>query len=101
MAHVDFEKVNREALRYSLAILQRWLPDGKVAGREYRARNPKRHDRRTGSFSVNMHTGQWADFATGDKGRDLSSLAAYLFDLKQGDAARQLARMIGMGENHG
>lgn len=101
MPRINFDKVNRVALSYSLAILQRWLPDGRVSGREYRARNPKRHDRRIGSFSVNMQTGQWADFAAGEKGGDLISLAAYLFDLKQGEAARQLAWMIGMGEHHG
>jgi hypothetical protein len=36
-------------------------------------------DQNPGSFSINVRTGRWADFATGDKGGDVISLAAYLF----------------------
>ena len=43
--------------------------------------NPTRADRRPGSFSVNTRTGRWADFATGDRGGDVVSLAAYLHGL--------------------
>ena len=49
------------------------------------------------SFSVNMRTGRWADFATGDRGGDVVSLAAYLHGLRQGEAARKLADMLGLG----
>jgi hypothetical protein len=59
-------------------LLERWLPGGRIEGAEYVARNPKRHDQRPGSFKVNLATGRWADFATGDKGGDPISLAAYL-----------------------
>ena len=45
------------------------------------ARNPTRPDRRPGSFKINLTTGRWADFATGDRGGDPVSLAAYLFGL--------------------
>ena len=40
---------------------------------------------------------QWemGDFATGDRGADLVSLAAYLFKLSQADAAVKVADMIG------
>jgi hypothetical protein len=65
-------------------------------GREHVARNPKRHDRQPGSFKVNVVTGRWADFATGDCGGDPVSLAAYLFGLTQAEAARRLAEMLGM-----
>jgi hypothetical protein len=44
-----------------------------------------------------MRTGRWADFATGDKGGDIVSLAAYLFGLSQSEAARQVAQMLGLG----
>jgi hypothetical protein len=46
-----------------------------------------------------MTTGRWTDFATGDTGGDPVSLAAYLFDLSQLDAARRLAAMLGTHEN--
>lgn len=74
----------------------RWLPDGQRKGREWVARNPRRADRNVGSFSVNLVTGRWADFATGDKGGDLISLAAFLGQLSQGDAAINVAAMLGI-----
>jgi hypothetical protein len=67
------------------------MPGGKRIGREYVAKNPTRPDRRAGSSKVNLQTGRWADFATGDKGGDAVSLAAYLFGLRQSEAARRLA----------
>jgi hypothetical protein len=87
--------VNSAALASLPALLARWLPGGRLAGREYVARNPTRRDRRPGSFKVNLATGRWADFATGDKGADPVSLAAYLFGLTRGEAARRLAGMLG------
>jgi len=91
---LDFESVNRAALDALPVLLHRWLPDGRRRGREYVARNPTRNDRRPGSFSVNMMTGAWADFATGAKGGDVVSLYAYLRGVRQGDAARELARLL-------
>jgi len=55
-----------------------------------------RDDRRRGSFKVNVATGKWGDFATGERGGDLVSLAAYLFKLSQAEAALKVADMIGI-----
>ena len=44
----------------------------------YVALNPTRNDRRPGSFKINIRTGRWCDFATGDRGGDPVSLVAYL-----------------------
>jgi putative DNA primase/helicase len=60
------------------------------------ALNPTRTDRRLGSFKINIRTGRWADFATGDKGGDPISLVAYLEGVSQAEAARRLARMLGL-----
>src|SRR5437660_12364790 len=95
-APVDFAAVNRAALGRLPDILARWLPGGRIEGREYVVRNPKRRDQRPGSFKVNLATGRWADFATGEKGGDPLSLAAYLAGCSQVDAARQLAVMLGL-----
>ncbi len=89
-----FEAVNRAVLAVLPAVLARLLPSGKVLGREYVVRNPTRVDKRPGSFKVNLRTGQWADFATGDKGGDPVSLCAYVEDVSQVEAARRLARML-------
>ncbi len=96
MQRLDFPAINRAALASLPALLRRWLPDGQLVGREYEARNPKRADRRPGSFKVNVNTGKWADFATGDKGGDVVSLAAYLSGTGQAEAARALADMLGV-----
>jgi len=93
---VDFDAIKATALRALPALLTRWLPDGKVRGYEWVVRNPRRSDANPGSFSINWRSGRWADFATGDKGGDVISLAAYLYGLSQIDAAKQLARTLGL-----
>jgi hypothetical protein len=98
---VNFEQVNSVALAVLPSLLARWLPSGRIQGREYLAVNPKRADRRPGSFSINIRTGRWADFATGDKGGDPISLAAYLGGIGQAEAARQLAAMLGIEVRRG
>lgn len=102
MAHagrrIDFAEINRAALGRLDLILGRWLPGGRREGAEYVALNPTRADRKLGSFRVNLSTGRWADFATGDKGGDPVSLAAYLFALGQLEAARKLAVMLGLDD---
>ena len=96
--NINFEAINDAALRALPLLLVRWLPGGKRIGKEYIALNPTRADRKPGSFKVVIvghRAGVWADFATGDRGGDPISLAAYLFGLRQGEAARKLAEMLG------
>ena len=95
-AKINFRSINSAALAVLPSLLTRWLPTGRRKGREWVALNPKRADRRAGSFRVNMVTGRWSDFATGDVGGDAISLAAYLFNLKQTQAARHIAGMLGI-----
>lgn len=86
-----FERLNATLLPQLSALVKQWLPAGRAAGAEWIALNPRRHDRRPGSFRVNLHSGRWADFATGEGGGDPVSLYAYLFTGgRQGDAARAL-----------
>jgi hypothetical protein len=96
---IDFDAINRAALADLPALLRRWLPDGRIVGAEYIARNPRRQDRKPGSFKINIRTGRWADFSTGDKGGDVISLAAYLFGQGQAEAAWSLAEMLGVGHD--
>ena len=95
---IDFERINVAALVALPALLAQWLPNGRTLGREYVARNPTRTDRKPGSFRINMQTGKWADFATGDRGGDVVSLAAYLSGTGQGEAARSLSEMVGLDD---
>lgn len=96
-AVLSFSDVNLIALGALPSILNRWLPNGKVQGTEYVALNPKRADSSPGSFKINLCTGKWADFATGDRGGDIISLAAYIFDIPQSEAKH---RVEGMMEVH-
>lgn len=91
-----FGRIARAALDHADVLVPRWLADGKREGAEWIALNPTRADSRKGSFKVNMRTGAWSDFATGDVGGDLIGLAAYLFDLKQGEAAHKIADALGI-----
>lgn len=93
---IAFDRIAREAAARASSIVPRWLPDGKRESGEWVARNPRRADRKPGSFKVNLATGKWGDWSTGDKGGDLISLAAYLFALSQAEAAKRVAEMLGV-----
>lgn len=93
---IDFDAINDAARAVLPTLLSRWLPGGKLSGREYTALNPRRADRRLGSFRVNVVTGRWSDFAMKDRGGDPISLAAYLSGLTQYEAAAELANMLGI-----
>jgi hypothetical protein len=90
-----FRQVRAGALALASQLIPRWLPEGRRTVSEWVARNPTRADRRPGSFKVNLRSGRWADFATGDAGGDIISLRAYLDGIRQGEAARRIAREIG------
>ena len=93
-ARIDFAAINA-ALSPEIYVPQ-WLPDGKRRSNEWIARNPTRSDTTPGSFSVNLKTGRWGDFATGETGGDLISLYAYLNGTDQGTAALTLAEGNGI-----
>ena len=94
--NVDFGAINRAALPYLPSLVRAWCPGGKMCGHEWVAKNPTRPDRNPGSFSINVGTGRWADFATGDRGGDVISLAIYIFRCRQIEAARTLAVTLGV-----
>src|SRR5687768_5544486 len=96
MKQVDFGEIACASLPHLGAMVARWLPDGRRCGNEWVARNPTRADRHPGSFKVNLRTGRWADFATGERGGDAISLAAHLHRLSQLEAAQKLAGMLGI-----
>jgi putative DNA primase/helicase len=97
--HVEIQRIAQAALAVAENLLADWLPDGKRRGKEYWPINPVRGDRKPGSFSINMMTGTWHDFACGDKGGDLVSLLAYLRGCRQMDAARLIAQQLGIAFN--
>lgn len=97
MPEIPFKVINRAILDRAECLVQSWLPDGKRQGDEWVSRNPKREDQRPGSFSVNLRTGVWKEFAGDDGGADLVSLYAFLFtNGNQKEAAEDLAKEAGI-----
>ena len=88
----DFQRLNEELL--STNFVQKILPNGKRKSNEWVALNPKRNDKNIGSFKIILKTGFWADFATGDKGGDLISLYAYVFNCSQGEALKRIKKGV-------
>ncbi|HEA8500514.1 TPA: topoisomerase, partial [Escherichia coli] len=76
------------AAQHAEILVPEWLPEGKRQATEWVCRNPTRADRHAGSFFVSLVDGCWHDFATGDSGGDLVALGAYLWNVRQTDAAR-------------
>jgi putative DNA primase/helicase len=92
---LNFAAVNRAALPRLPELVARWLPGGKLIRSEWTCATLRGGV--GNSCRVNLRTGRWADFATGEKGGDPVSLAAAVAGLPQKEAARNLAAMLGMG----
>lgn len=84
------------AAQHAEILVPEWLPEGKRQGSEWMCRNPTRADRQAGSFFISLIDGCWHDFATGDSGGDLVALGAYLWNMRQSDAARIVADRLGL-----
>ena len=92
-----FKQVAAAALnRFDAVIGELGLAGGKHSGAEYLPLNPKRDDHSAGSLSINRNKGAWMEGATGDKGGDLVSLAAYVWSCSQSDAAERLGKFLGI-----
>jgi hypothetical protein len=91
---VDFKTVSSAALNALDFVVPQLLPGGRRESGEWVARNPTRNDAKPGSFKVNLRSGVWCDFATGDRGADVIDLKAYLDGKSKLEAARELAKML-------
>jgi putative DNA primase/helicase len=93
---IDFPAVKLAANRAIDMLLSRWLPGGRRQGVEYVVKNPTRSDSKPGSFSINLKTGVWSDFATGERGGDMIDLLVYLIGKAPLDAAREIGDLLGV-----
>ncbi len=91
----DFKNIADLAKSSSLSVVSYLCPHGKREGHEWVALNPTRPDTGLGSFKINLRSGKWADFATGDRGGDLISLWAYIKDCSQGEALVHIQTWLG------
>lgn len=92
--NLDFDAISAAALSAADRLVPGWLSQGKRAGHEWKCGSLSGEP--GDSLSVNLRTGAWADFATEDRGGDLISLLAAVRGIKQGEAAREIARELGM-----
>ena len=91
---IDFASIAQAALSAADRLVPQWLPNGKREGHEWKVGSLE--GEAGSSCSINLKTGAWADFAAGDKGGDLISLYAAVRGMKPGEAARELARDLGI-----
>lgn len=90
---IDFGALARALLDRAELLVSTWLPGGKRRGHEWVCGGLS--GEAGGSLSVNLNTGLWADFATGDQGGDLTSLFAAIHGLNNGQAAHRLMQELG------
>jgi len=93
---IDFAGINAAALGNGRALAQQLVPGGAFRSHEYVVRNPARDDKNPGSFTINCRTGRWSDFAIGAKGGDFISWYAHARNVDQSEAARQIAKKLGI-----
>ncbi len=91
---VDIPAVAQAALPHLAELCARWLPGGRLEGREWTAGSLRGEPGR--SLRVNIQSGRWCDFATGERGGDAVSLAAAIAGTSQLEAARRLSEMLGL-----
>lgn len=87
---INFKELSNHLRPYIISILTEYVSGGELTGREYRAASI--YGGKGTSFSFNVDTQKWADFAAqGHQGGDVISLVATIKNLKQFDAAKELA----------
>jgi hypothetical protein len=94
---IDFATINAAALPRLPELLTQLLPGGRARGAEFEVGSLRGEPGR--SLHVRVHgarAGAWIDFATGEKGGDVIALAAAVWRVSQGEAARRLVALLGV-----
>lgn len=94
-----FEQVKAALAPRLPEVLAELLPGGRVSGREYVCASLQGGVGT--SCATNLETGKGSDFATGESWGDVIALAAKVWNMRQGEAAHELARLyhIDAGQN--
>lgn len=91
---IDFARVNGAALKQIRTLLPKWFPAGRLYGREFKVGDLQGSPGQ--SLSINVDSGVWMDFATGEAGGDPVSLKAAITGCQQSQAARLLMQEVGL-----
>ncbi len=71
---VSFQEIKQQYKQCPIEILKRLVGNGKIEGGDYVALNPRRSDKKAGSFRIDISSGKFYDFATGDCGGSILNL---------------------------
>lgn len=91
---INFAALADALLGQADVLVPQWLPGGVQRVHEYQCGSVS--GGAGTSCSVNLVTGRWADFATGEQGGDLVSLYGAAFGLTAAKAAVTLAQLYGL-----
>ncbi|MDH6185498.1 VapE domain-containing protein [Polaromonas sp. CG_23.6] len=91
---INFAALADALLARADTLVPMWLPGGVQRGHEYVCGSVQ--GGAGTSCAVNLTSGKWADFASGEQGKDLVGLYAACHDLSMGKAALQVAREEGL-----
>ncbi len=86
-----FEQVKAALASRLPEVLAALLPGGRVFGREYVCASLQ--GGAGTSCATNLETAKGSDFATGESWGDVIALAAKIWNMRQGEAAQELARL--------
>jgi len=86
----DFRNIKQKYRENPMAVLQQLVRQGRIEGSDYVALNPRRNDRKLGSFRIDINTGKFYDFATGDRGSSIIDLAMFVYNCGIVEAAQRL-----------
>lgn len=76
-------------------VLYDLLPGGRISGKEYYCASLQ--GGQGDSCRTNLENGVGSDFATGEAWRDIIDLAAQVWKIRQGEAARELSKQYSIG----
>lgn len=85
---IDIKQIAESLRPAQENILLSICPGGNIRGKEYQASGISGGPGK--SFSFNLETGKWSDFATGEKGGDIVSLYAQVNRINNAEAAKIL-----------
>ena len=92
---IDFSKIAAAALCQAEGICCELFPGGRRDGVEFRIGSLAGDAGK--SLAINLRTGRWKDFSSGDSGKDLIALWAAVHNIGMADAAKELDAKLNAG----
>lgn len=90
----DFSKIKKAYKENPLLFLKSLIKNGKTEGNNYVALNPRRNDTKTGSFKIDIASGKFYDFSSGDKGGSILDLAMFVWGCDLIEATQRLEELF-------